>query len=412
MATARDLVRAKVRPLVRSPFGPQSGGVPTPTISWESDSSTPLPVFGFSASFHVGDVVTLERSNDNWATSDTATDTIDTVNPVNSLSFDFGGDWPDDDYKVRAKITRAAVDGAYSNVLDVTIAVGSAPVLSSPTASASGVGSVGATTDGDDGTLYAVLTTSATTPTAAQVKAGQDHTGAAAAWVKTSSVSSSGAKTISQVYGLAESTTYYAHLMHENAGAAQSNVVTSSSITTANNLLTKTQQFDNAAWTKSNTQVTANASTAPDGTTTADDLNANSTTNGLLRDIYVTGVSISSGQNYVLSAFVNPDEITKGILICDVTGGGLVRTWFDLTGSGSVLTNQNAAAGIDACDNGFYRIWCRKASTTTTAVIGFSLGTVDNDQTVTPAPTVGDGCQFWGVQLELGSSPTIYCAVA
>jgi hypothetical protein len=40
------------------------------------------------------------------------------------------------------------------------------------------------------------------------------------------------------------------------------------------NLLLYSQEFDNAAWTKTNTTATANATTAPDGTTTADTLTA------------------------------------------------------------------------------------------------------------------------------------------
>jgi hypothetical protein len=43
------------------------------------------------------------------------------------------------------------------------------------------------------------------------------------------------------------------------------------------NLLLYSQEFDNAAWTKTSTTVTANSTTAPDGTTTADTLIPNTT---------------------------------------------------------------------------------------------------------------------------------------
>jgi hypothetical protein len=202
-------------------------------ITLLTDSSDNTPEWSVSASFQVGDVVTMELSTDSFGTiADTATATVTQINPVNTLSFDFGA-LANGTYQARAYITRAAVNGGYSNTTSFTIAASSAWTLSVPTASASGVGSVGATTDGNNGTLYAVLTTSSTTPSAAQVKAGQDHTSAAAPCAKSVSVSSSGAKTITELYGLAESTTYYAHLMHENTGLVASNVVTSSSIATA-----------------------------------------------------------------------------------------------------------------------------------------------------------------------------------
>jgi hypothetical protein len=91
---------------------------------------------------------------------------------------------------------------------------------------------VGATTDEGNGTLYAVVTTSATQPTVGQIKAAQDHTGAAAPWGGSQAISSTGAKTIG-ASGLTAATTYYAHLVHTDAAANDSNRVTSASFTTS-----------------------------------------------------------------------------------------------------------------------------------------------------------------------------------
>ena len=108
-----------------------------------------------------------------------------------------------------------------------------APVLTSPTGVTTGTttATVGATTDEDNGTQYAVVTTSATAPSAAQVKAGQDHTGSAAVWAGNAAISTTGAHTHSAT-GLTASTAYYAHLMHEDAATNQSNVVSSAQFTT------------------------------------------------------------------------------------------------------------------------------------------------------------------------------------
>lgn len=113
------------------------------------------------------------------------------------------------------------------------------PVLSSPTGSETGMSTavVGATTDEGNGTLYAVVTTSNTQPSVAQIKAGDDHTGSDAAFAGSVGVSSTGAKTINAT-GLSAATTYYAHLVQTDAAANDSNRVTSASFTT-NAALTK-----------------------------------------------------------------------------------------------------------------------------------------------------------------------------
>jgi hypothetical protein len=108
-----------------------------------------------------------------------------------------------------------------------------APILSSPVGTTTGstTATVGATTDEGNGTLYAVVATSATQPSVAQIKAGQDHAGSAAPWSGSVAVASTGAKTLGAT-GLTASTTYYAHLVHTDAAANDSNRVVSASFTT------------------------------------------------------------------------------------------------------------------------------------------------------------------------------------
>jgi hypothetical protein len=108
-----------------------------------------------------------------------------------------------------------------------------APVLTSASGSATGSttldGSV--STDTSNGTLYWVVTTSATAPSVAQVQAGQDHTGAAAADDGSQTVSVIGTQNINAT-GLTAETTYYLHFQHQNAGTDDSTVVSSASIAT------------------------------------------------------------------------------------------------------------------------------------------------------------------------------------
>lgn len=85
---------------------------------------------------------------------------------------------------------------------------------------------VGCTTDTASGTLYAVATTSATQPSIAQIKAGQDHTGSAAPWGGSGAVSSISPSL--SATGLTAATTYYTHCV-QTVATVDSNVDTSDS---------------------------------------------------------------------------------------------------------------------------------------------------------------------------------------
>ena len=106
-----------------------------------------------------------------------------------------------------------------------------APTLSSPAGTGGTLTCSGSvSTNEANGSLYAVFTGSATAPTAAQVKLGQDHTGTAALRaVGPQSVSATGTQTIGS--GSCSAGTRYVHFMHEDAAANQSAVVSSASFT-------------------------------------------------------------------------------------------------------------------------------------------------------------------------------------
>ena len=108
-----------------------------------------------------------------------------------------------------------------------------APILDTPTGVQTGstTANVGANTDEGNGTMYAVVTTSATQPSVAQIKAGQDHTGAAAPWAGSQAISTTGAKVLGAT-GLTPSTSYYGHLVHTDAASNDSNRVVSAQFTT------------------------------------------------------------------------------------------------------------------------------------------------------------------------------------
>lgn len=90
---------------------------------------------------------------------------------------------------------------------------------------------VNVTTDIDNGWLYAVITTSATQPTAIQIRGGQDHLGNGATSSANQAVTSTGAKTFNDMLGVFADTTFYAHIVHYDSGDNESNVISSAGFT-------------------------------------------------------------------------------------------------------------------------------------------------------------------------------------
>lgn len=110
-----------------------------------------------------------------------------------------------------------------------------APTLSSATGTATSdtEADLSVSTNEGNGTLYWVVTQSATDPTKAQVKLGQNHAGAAADDAGSQAVSGTGVQNITGgATGLTAETEYWAHFMHEDAATNQSDVATSASFET------------------------------------------------------------------------------------------------------------------------------------------------------------------------------------
>ena len=92
------------------------------------------------------------------------------------------------------------------------------PIISAPVFANSGqtTARVSLTTAGSTGTMYAVLTATATRPTKAQIKAGQNDLGATAFWSGSKPITASG-QYIFDITGLSAATTYNFHFVHETS---------------------------------------------------------------------------------------------------------------------------------------------------------------------------------------------------
>jgi hypothetical protein len=167
------------------------------------------------------------------------------------------------------------------------------------------------------------------------------------------------------------------------------------------NIALYSEQFDNAAWTKLQATVTANATTSPIGTTTADRI----VPSAVLAFHNVTNSPLlSDGVLYSLSVYAKADGYN---FVAVGNGFGTRQAAFNLsTGVVSSVTS-NTTASIVSVGSGWYR--CSISFVTTGSSNQLQI-TVDNG---TETQFVGDGTSgifLWGAQTETGDIATDYIA--
>lgn len=176
------------------------------------------------------------------------------------------------------------------------------------------------------------------------------------------------------------------------------------------NLLSYTEQFDNAGWSKSRTTVTPNVAIAPDGLTTADKLveTVDNGTHAILEAIsspaettYTWSVYLkAAGRNFARVRLGDDDPVSSFIedAIINLSTGELVSTGPEIS--------------VTSADNGWWRISVTGTTKpATTAVTTQVLIYLDETTSV----YTGDGTSgifIWGAQLELGSTATDYQPIA
>lgn len=182
---------------------------------------------------------------------------------------------------------------------------------------------------------------------------------------------------------------------------------------TRTNLLTYSEQIDNATWTKDNVTVTADATASPDGTVNADAIFEAATTS--THSLLTTASTVVAGSSETYSVFVKPNGRT--VCMIQVVNGAFsngFRAEFTLTGAGTVSATLAFGAGtftaasITQAANGFYRCTVSgivdgvATSVRTQCLIESAVGTSSYLGDITK------GLYFWGAQLEAGSFPTSY----
>ena len=168
------------------------------------------------------------------------------------------------------------------------------------------------------------------------------------------------------------------------------------------NLFTYSEQFDDSSWVKFNTTVTANNTTAPNGTLTADKLIEGALTStfgfyklvasaaGANADVTITCYAKYNGRNVRLTNSYLSDASN-----------------FDLQ-NGTVISNIGSGVGsIESVGNGWYRCTL-KTTTDGSGNAGLTLYLLDSSNNISYAGNGSSGAYLWGAQLNEGTTAKDY----
>jgi len=178
------------------------------------------------------------------------------------------------------------------------------------------------------------------------------------------------------------------------------------------NLLTYSEQFDNAAWSKSNASVTANSSIAPDGTLSADTITATVNDDVIVNQTYTSSYNstpltysiFAKAGTYRYIAIQSFINIWSKTVVFDLQTGTVVTPFYP---------NDGRTWNIVAYPNGWYRcIVTYPANYYYYYYFQFGLtnyaGPADGGVSSATSPAVGEYIYVWGAQLETGSTASTY----
>jgi len=171
-----------------------------------------------------------------------------------------------------------------------------------------------------------------------------------------------------------------------------------------NNLVLRSEEFDDAAWTKTGVTVTANATTAPNGTITADKLVENTDVGAAHFVTMTSSPSLATGQFGIYSVYVKAAERTFFQLILTGIGAACVflSSGFDLTNGTAGVVTATATSTITPVGDGWYRCSIM-APAVTASVVGGQIRLAAAATGLSAATYTGNGTSglfVWGAQFE------------
>ena len=158
------------------------------------------------------------------------------------------------------------------------------------------------------------------------------------------------------------------------------------------NLLTYSEDFSNAAYSKTDCSVTSNATTAPDGTTTADKLSFATTNNSF--HFISKGITMGA-ESHTVSAFFKAGEVASASIF--LSRGGNVGGSFNLsTGVATASGTGNTANMVDV-GNGWYH--CSVTNDGSTDIDDSIRLGIGNGALSSFVGVIGQGIFAWGAHL-------------
>ena len=177
---------------------------------------------------------------------------------------------------------------------------------------------------------------------------------------------------------------------HTSAGVCRGLLIEES----RTNLYSRSEEFETGAWVKTRSSITADATTAPDGTLTADKLVEDTTAS----NTHIIQSAITPPATaHTLSVFAKKGERTWIVLRL-----GGANTFFNLD-DGTIAAGSSNSPTITNFGNGWYR-----CTVTSSAGTQGQFWLATNSTTTSYTGDGTSGLFLWGAQLEAGSFATSY----
>jgi len=178
------------------------------------------------------------------------------------------------------------------------------------------------------------------------------------------------------------------------------------------NLLLRSEEFDNASWLKVNSIVTANATTAPNGTDTADKLIPNNLVllSSISNNALQTLTKATTAIQYTYSVFAKQNGLNSLRVFCQgASAANAILVTFSLVNGTieEVIPFGNFSGGLASIfsyGSGWYRCTLTFTTNTDNAITARNIAT---DSIITSGDGTS-GIYLWGAQLEQASTASSY----
>jgi hypothetical protein len=174
------------------------------------------------------------------------------------------------------------------------------------------------------------------------------------------------------------------------------------------NLVLRSEEFNDAAWTKTRASITANTIVAPDGTLTGDKLVEDTTASNT--HLFAASATTTSGVTYTASIYVKAAERSWIYITAAAASFGSDKfAFFNVSPSSpAVGFTAGVTASITSAGNNWYRCVISVAASVTGTQNAFQLNLSTGDASYGYTGDGTSGIFLWGAQLEAGSFPTSY----